>query len=189
VEHSKQEYDIQQTLRHTQTITSSNQEIINQQTSNFKNQYRAINQRFQVLGAVMQALATSLESVDLVNKIIHQQNRIAQALENDQSKILLAVQSEVEILGRAHKLARYVLGLMISYGDINQMKQSDRRILYAHVITELKSILNISTSLYNSIYYASLMKKLNSKYPFVENILADKTIVENILAQLKSIKQ
>lgn len=189
VEHSKQEYNIQQTLRNTQATASSNQHINQQQTSSFKSRYRTITQRFHVLGSAMQTFATSLESAHLINEITTQHARIINLLADDPSRIPLATRAEVEIAGRASQLARYILGLMISYGEINQMKQSDRRLLYAHVITELKGILSISRSLFNSMYYASLMKKLNSNYPFAQNIQSDKRIVENILSQIKSLKQ
>jgi len=189
VEHSKQEYNIQQTLRTTQAITSSNQQINNQKTASLKNTYRTITQRFQLIGTALQTVTTSIESVRLTNEIIDQHNRIINVLKDDPTKIPLVIQAELELVGKARQIARFILGIMVSYGEINQMKQSDRRLLYAHVITELKNILSISKSLHNSIYYTSLMKKLNSKHPFAENLNSDKRIVENILSQLKTIKQ
>jgi hypothetical protein len=185
VEHSKQEYDKQQSLRNTQVITTTNQEINGQQTATLKSRYREITQRFQVLGTVLLSLTTSLESSQLVDQIIQEQTRIFQYVKDDPSKIILATNSQGELINRAQQLAKYILGLMLSIGEINQMKQSDRRILYGHVITELRNILSISRSLANSMYYASVIKKLKSQGAFSDFINEDKRIVESILSKIK----
>ena len=90
-----------------------------------------------------------------------------------------------QLIHRAQQLARYILGLMLTIGEINQMKQSDRRIFYAQVITELKTILSISRSLANSMYYASVLKKVKSQHAFSDFINEDKRIVERILSKIK----
>src|SRR5690606_34938118 len=100
-------------------------------------------------------------------------------------KIILATNSQGELINRAQQLAKYILGLMLSIGEINQMKQSDRRILYGHIITELRNILSISRSLANSMYYASVIKKLKSQGAFSDFINEDKRIVESILSKIK----
>ena len=185
VEHSKQEYDRQQSLLNTQTLSTTNQEINNQQTATLKSRYREIKGRFQVLGSVLLALNTSLESTRLVEQIIQEQARILLYVKDDPSNIILASNSQVEFINKAQQLFKYIIGLMMSFGEINQMKQSDRRILYAHIITELRNVLTISRSLANSLYYASLIKKLNSQSSFSDFINEDKRIVERILSKIK----
>lgn len=185
VEHSKQEYDKQQTLRNTQAITTANQQINNQQIASLKSRYRDINKRFGVLGTVLLNLSTSFESSSLVEQIIQEQSRIFQYAYNNPSKVLLAINAQGEIISKAQQLAKYILGLMLSLGEINQMKQSDRRILYAHVITELMNILSLSRTLANSMYYSSLINKLNAKGVFTDFVNQDKRIVESILSKIK----
>ncbi|MCA5004044.1 hypothetical protein [Sphingobacterium bovistauri] len=185
VEHSKQEYDKQQTLRKTQLVASTNQEINTQQTASLKSRYREITQRYGVLGTVLLTLSTSIESNQIVEQIIQEQTKIFQYVQDDPSTILLALNSQREFITRAQLLAKYILGLMLSFGDLNQMKQSDRRILYAHVISELRNILSISRSLANSIYYSSYVKKLKSQEVFSDFVNQDKRIVESILSKIK----
>lgn len=185
VEHSKQEYDRQQTLRNTQLATTTNQEINNQQTASFKSRYRDITQRLQVLGSVLITLSTSIESAQIVEQIIKEQSRILQYVQDDPSKLLLAINTQKELIDRAKGLARYIVGLLMSFGEINQMKQSDRRILYTHVLNELRNILSISRSLANAMYYSGVIKKLKSQGPFTDFINEDKRIVESIFSKIK----
>lgn len=185
VEHSKQEYDKQQTLRSTQTITTANQQVNSLQTANLKSRYREITQRLGLLGTVLITLSTSLESYQLVDQIIQEQTRILQHVQDDPSKILLALNAQGELITRAQQLAKYILGLMLSLGEINQMKQSDRRILYAHVITELRNILTISKTLANSMYYSSVINKVKAQGAFSDFVNQDKRIVESILSKIK----
>lgn len=185
VEHSKQEYDKQQTLRNSQAITTTNQQVNSQQTSSLKSRYREITQRFGVLGTVLLTLSTSFESSELVDQIIQEQTRILQHVQDDPSKILFALNAQGELITRAQQLAKYILGLMLSLGEINQMKQSDRRILYAHVITELRIILTISRTLANSMYYSSVINKVKEQGAFSDFVNQDKRIVESILSKIK----
>lgn len=185
VAHSKQEYDKQQTLRSTQIVTTTNQEINSQQTATLKSRYREINRRFQVLGTALLILNTSMESSRLVEQITKEQLRILHYVQDDPSMLILAVNAQGELIHRAQQLAKYILGLMLTIGEINQMKQSDRRIFYAHVITELKNILSISRSLANSMYYASELKKVKSQSAFSDFINEDKRIVDRILSKIK----
>jgi hypothetical protein len=185
VAHSKQEYEKQQTLRSTQVVATANQEINSQQTAKLKSRYREITGRFQVLGTALLILNTSMESSQLIQQITNEQERILHYVQDDPSTLRLALSSQGELIHRAQQLARYILGLMLTIGEINQMKQSDRRIFYAQVITELKTILSISRSLANSMYYASVLKKVKSQHAFSDFINEDKRIVERILSKIK----
>ena len=185
VAHSKQEYDKQKTLGNTQIVSTANQEINSQQTATLKSRYREITGRLQVLGTALLIINTSMESSKLVQQIIKEQSRVLHYVQDDPSMLSLALNSQGELIQRAQQLAKYILGLMLSIGEINQMKQSDRRIFYAQVITELKNILSISRSLANSMYYASVIKKVKSQHAFSDFINEDKRIVERILSKIK----
>src|SRR5690606_880855 len=110
----------------------------------------------------------------LIQHTTNEQDNIRHYVQDDASTLRLALNSQSELIQRAQQLARYILGLMLSIGEINQMKQSDRRIFYAQVITELKTILSISRSLANSMYYASVLKKVKSQHAFSDFINEDK---------------
>ena len=189
VEHSKEEYDRQHTLRGTQMLTTANQEVNMRQTAAFKSKFRDIQQRFQVLSQVLLALSTSTESAQLVQQITQEHTRILQQVKEDPSHILLALNAQVEISQKAQLLAKYILGLLLSLGELNQMKQSDRRILYSHVVNELKQLLTLSRSLANALYYAGVIKKLQMPQSFPVLSQNDKRIVEDILSKINQLSR
>ena len=89
---------------------------------------------------------------------------------------------------KAVQLARYLTGLFISIGDLNQMKASDRRILYGHVLHELRKIAGASRGLAATMYYSTRKKLLDSLNPFSGYINEDKRVVDNILTQLEEFR-
>lgn len=189
VEHSKDEYDKQQVTRNSQAITTSLQEVNTAEASNLKKQYKAINERLNIIGTALVAINSSLEAGDIVNNIARQQSRIMDLVIKDPSSLTIAMLAEKEILIKARQLIKYILALMISYQDINQMAQSDRRMLYAHINKELRELLSASYSLANSIATKTQLTRIKNSNPFWGYINTDKRIVESILTQLKGLKK
>jgi hypothetical protein len=188
VEHSKDEYDRQITVRNRQAITSANEEVNREETAKLKNRYRQLHSRFQVLGTALQGLSMGLESAPIVTEIIDQQKRIMGIVSAHPEFLLLAIDAEKDMAVKAVQLARYLTGLFISIGDLNQMKASDRRILYGHVLQELRKIAGASRGLAATLYYSTRKKLLDSLNPFSGYINEDKRSVENSLRQLEEFK-
>ena len=188
VEHSKDEYDRQITARNRQAITTANEEVNREETSKLKTRYRELHSRFQVLGTALQGLSMGLESAPIVTEIINQQKRIIGIVSTHPEFMLLAIDAERDMAEKAVQLARYLTGLFISIGDLNQMKATDRRILYGHVLQELRAIVGASRGLAATMYYSTRKKLLDSLNPFSAYINEDKRIVDNILRQLEEFK-
>lgn len=185
VEHSKDEYDRQITARNRQAITTANEEVNREETAKLKTRYRQLHSRFQTLGMVLQGLSMGLESAPIVTEIINQQKRIMGIVSTHPEFLLLAIDAEKDMAEKAVQLARYLTGLFVSIGDLNQMKASDRRILYGHVLQELRAIAGASRGLAVTMYYSRRKKLLDSLNPFSGYINEDKRIVDNILRQLE----
>ncbi len=188
VQHSKDEYDRQVTARNKQAIASANEEVNRGGTVRLKIRYREMHSRFQILGTALQGLSMGLESAPIVTEIINQQKRIIGIVSAHPEFLLLAIDAEKDMAGKAVQLARYLTGLFISIGDINQMKASDRRMLYGHVLQELRAIAGASRGLAVTLYYSTRKKLLDSLNPFSSYINEDKRIVDNILRQLEEFK-
>lgn len=188
VEHSKEEYDRQITARNKQATTTANEEVNREETSKLKTRYRQLHSRFQTLGMALQGLSMGLESAPIVTEIISQQKRIIGIVSTHPEFLLLAISAEKDMAEKAVQLARYLTGLFISIGDLNQMKASDRRILYGHVLQELRKIAGASRGLVATMYYSTRKKLLDSLNPFSGYINEDKRVVDNILTQLEEFR-
>ena len=185
VAHSKDEYDHQITARDKQAITTANQQVNTQLTSVFKKRYNEISQRFIVISYALQTINSSIESALLVQQIIDEHHKIMELLWADPQYIALVIPAEKEILHKAKLLARYILGLMLSAGELNYMKQSDRRVLYDHLTLELRGILSTTRGLTKSLYYSAMLQKIKGKP--MDFIKKDKQIAERILNEVKGV--
>src|SRR5690554_2555078 len=63
----------------------------------------------------------------------------------------LAVEAEKSFVQKSESLLSYLVGLTAVIGDLNQMADSDRRILYQHIIDELTEINRIGRGLVISL--------------------------------------
>lgn len=185
VQHSKDEHGRQQTARNRQAVTLANEEVNRQEMGTLKTRYWELHSRFHTLGVVLQGLSMGLESAPIINDIIEQQRRIVGMVGNRPELALLAFEAEREMVHKAVQLGRYLTGLFVSIGDLNQMKASDRRILFGHVIGELRVLAAASRGLANSIQHSSIKRPLD---PFGEFVNQDKRIVDNILRRLEDFK-
>lgn len=188
VQHSKDEHSRQETARNRQALTSANEEVNRGEMGKLKTRYRELQSRFHTLGIVLQGLSMGIESAPIINDIIAQQRRIIGIASDHPEFALLALDTEKDMVDRAIQLGRYLTGLFVSIGDLNQMKASDRRILFSHVIAELRAISGASRGLANTMYYSTRRRLLQSMNPFADFINEDKRIVESILRRLEDFR-
>lgn len=189
VEHSKDEHSRQQTARNRQALTSANEEVNRSKMDELKQKYRRLQSRFHTLGLAIDATQIGLQAAPLINEIIQHQKTIVGLAGDDPLLIAMAYQTEIDIADRAYSLSRYLYALAISIGDLNQMKASDRKLLFGHVLTELRLIAGTSRGLAVNMYYTNRKRMLESMNPFGEFVNRDKRLVDDILSKLKQISR
>lgn len=188
VSESQTEYDKQTEAKNKQAVTSANEEVNRSEMGKFKTRYRELQSRFKTLGLVFDAAQIGLQATPIVNEIIRQQGLIFQLAGQDPLLITLAYQTEVDLSDQAYRLSQYMYALMISIGDLNQMKISDRRMLFGYVLTELRRIEGTSKGLAANLYYANRKRVINSLNPFSEFVNQDKYLIDNILRNADILK-
>lgn len=189
VQHSKDENQRQNTARNRQALTSANEEVNRSKMSDLKEKYRRLQSRFHTLGLAIDATQIGLQAAPIISDIVRQQEAIIRLAGNDPLLIALAYRTEADLAERAYRLSQYLYALAISIGDFNQMKSSDRKLLFGHVLTELRRIAGTSRGLAANMYYTSRKRVLESMNPFSEFVNRDRQLVENILSKLKQIRQ
>lgn len=188
VAESKSEFQKQDEAKNRQALTSSNEEANRTLLTKLQIKYRELHDRFQILGLAIDATQIGLEAYPIVSEIIKQQNLIFQIARKNPLLLTLAYNTEADLSIQANLLLNYLYGLAISIGDLNQMKSSDRKILFGHVISELRHIAGTSRGLAATMQYSSLTRELNSANPFQGFINQDKQIVDNILQKISILK-
>jgi len=188
IDESTSEYDAQIAARNQQAVNTVNEQANLSLLGKMKTQYRTLQQRYNALGTAITIADIGLEAEPMVNRIISNQAQIIALAENNPAMLVLGYQSELEFAYDAESLLGYVSGLVLSIGDVNQMKASDRKILFDYVISELSKIQELSGNILNLIRYTTLNSVFKALNPFQNFVNQDKTMVNNILQNSKYLK-
>jgi hypothetical protein len=189
IDQSKSENKLQVEARNRQAVTTANEQANLTLLAKLKNTYRTLQQRYNTLGTVINIADIGIYATPMVEHIIDYQGQIIKLVEKNPAIAFLGYRTEIEFVEKAEGLLGYITGLSLSIGDVNQMKASDRKLLFDYVISELSSIQELSGSLVNTLSYANLSTLLRSINPFQNFIDQDKSIVESIIQNAKYLKQ
>ncbi|MEJ2880390.1 hypothetical protein [Pedobacter sp. GR22-6] len=185
---SKSEYGLQNAARDKQAITTANEQANKTMLARLKNKYRELQERYHTLGALISAANIGIQAMPMLNQIIRNQASIYRMAYDHPMLIGLAYQTEIEFVSKARSLVNYLIGLCASIGAVNQMKASDRKVLFDYVLLELNTIQSMSANLLNSMYYANLSGGLRSLNPFQTYIDQDKALVQEIIGNAAYLK-
>lgn len=162
-------------------------EVSNAQSANNLNtKYAKIKGRLSKLGLLLDGFIISSEAYPTLKQIIENQKTIYEECKASPYLIAISAQSEVEFVDRAQMLIRFLTGLVLTYGDINQMQQSDRKMLLNHAVKQLDDMNIQSYSLLSNIrnYKRIIALKKASIQSWVNE---DRQIISDILSNSKDI--
>jgi hypothetical protein len=188
VDESSSEYDLQVKARNQQAPATANEKANLTLLAKLKGTYRTLQQRYNTLGTAIDVAEIGIYATPMVDKIISYQAQIISLAEKNPALIAIGYQSEVQFAEKARSLAGYVAGLVLSYGDVNQMKASDRKLLFDYVISQLSIIQQLSGNMVGMMQYSSLASLLKAADPFQNFISADQSIGRSIVQNAKYLK-
>jgi len=181
-EHDKQTKAKEQQTKNT-VVEESNRSLL----KTVKGKYRTLQNRFAKMSIVFDAGNIGISAAPLVREIITHQQQIVSYVNKDPTLIPLALESEAMFVKRSQSLLNYLVGLCAVIGDVNQMKVSDRRILFSYILEELKEISYISGGVSRALR-ASVIKSKGSD-PFRDYVNRESGIVDEIMNNAKILKQ
>jgi hypothetical protein len=144
VEDNKKEHNLQIETRNSQSKTTAQEEINRGLAEEVKNKYRVVKNRFSKIHSLIDAIGIGNRAIPIVRSIGENQKRIFEQCQDNPALMYLAVEAEKSFVQKSESLLNYLVGLTAVIGDLNQMANSDRRILYQHIIDELTEINRIS---------------------------------------------
>ncbi|TCD07691.1 hypothetical protein EZ449_14240 [Pedobacter frigidisoli] len=184
---SKSEHQRQISARDHQALTSANESMNSSSLSRLKSEYARIQSRFTTLGSAIDLLQISSESGPILSHIAESQAAIISYCSSDPLLIPLAASGQIDLVDRSQLLLRYIYGLALSAGDLGQMRQSDRKLLFSFVISELKEIRGAARGLQSCLQFA-LRSKKGSSGIFPSFLERDRVLIENILRNSRTLK-
>src|ERR1700761_7838977 len=134
VSYSKSENSLQNTARNNQATVTANETANKTLLVKMKEMQRTLQNRYSLLGTAIDAANVGLQAEPMVNSIINSQSQLLALAEKNPAIVPLALQTEVDFAEHSELLIDYVAGLILSIGDVNQMKSSDRKLLFDYVI-------------------------------------------------------
>lgn len=188
IDESKDEHSAQVTARNQQAVNTANEQANLTLLDKMKNLYRTLQQRYNTLGTAITIADIGLEGEPMVKQIVSYQSQIVALAEKNPAIIALGYQTEIEFAEKAESLLGYVTGLTLSLGDVNQMKGSDRKVLFDYVIAQLSHIQEIAGNMLILLQYNNLDAVLKALNPFQNFIDQDKSMINNILQNAKYLK-
>jgi hypothetical protein len=188
IDESKSEHSRQVDARNQQAMNTANEQANLTLLDKMKNLYRTLQQRYNLLGTAITIADIGLEGEPMVKRIVADQAQVIQLAEQNPAIIALGYQTEIEFVEKAESLLGYVTGLTLSLGDVNQMKASDRKVLFDYVIRQLSQIQEIAGNMLILLQYHNLAQLVKSLNPFQNFIDQDKSMINNILQNAKYLK-
>jgi len=188
VDESTSENKLQVNARNQQAVATANEQANLTLLDKLKGVYRTLQQRYNTLGTAINIADIGIYATPMVEQIVSYQSQIIQLAEKNPALIAIGFQSELQFAEKAKSLMGYVAGLTLSFGDVNQMKASDRKILFDYVISQLSDIQQLAGNMVNMMQYSTLASLLRAANPFQNFIDADKSIGSSIIQNAKYLK-
>ena len=189
VSESQSENKLQVKARDQQVVVDANEQANLTLLDKLKKTYRELQQRYNTLGTAINLADIGISASPMVSRIVSNQAQIIQLAQRNPALIAIGYQSALQFVTEAKDLMGYVAGLTLSLGDVNQMKASDRKILFDYVLSELSNIQNLSGNMLNLMQYSNLAALLKAFNPFQDFVDADISIGKEIIQNAKYLKQ
>lgn len=183
VEESKSEYNLQKEAKANQGRNAVNEEVNKNLVNSVKEKYRVVQERFAKLSIVIDAFGIGATAEPLVNSIIDNQQQILFYCSQNPELVLFAVETEKVFVQRSYSLLNYLVGLSANIGEVNQMKVSERRILFQHIIDELREINGLSYTVSKSLQ--NHIQRKRGVNPYLAYVATEMALVEEIIQNAK----
>lgn len=181
VSDSKSEYDRQNSTRNNQAVTTANEQANKTMLARLKNKYRELQKRYHALGTIISAANIGIQASPMISHIVNNQMEIYRMARDNPVFIGIAYQTERDFVDRSQSLMNYLIGLCASFGAVNQMKLSDRKMLFDHILLELNTLQELSAKLVNAMQFSQTFGMIRSLNPFQNYIDQDKALVQDII--------
>ncbi|QNS41745.1 hypothetical protein H0S70_01760 [Chryseobacterium manosquense] len=180
------EHDRQKDMRKNQLANATVETANRTQWNGFKDKVTKIQDRLRIVSFAIQAIPTGIAMNREITKIIQNQTAIVNEIETAPLSIIAVLPSQVQFVDDLQMATRLIIGIVVSYGAMNQMEKSERKILLDYALGEVKTLSRNSTHILLKIRDIKA-KVLRNKRAFQYYVNRDKQVVESIMNQIKSL--
>lgn len=179
------EHDRQKEMRQKQTVNATVETVNQSQWKDFKDKIIKVQERLRIVSFAVQAIPTGIAMSREITKITDNQTALINEISTAPYSIIAVLPSQVQFVDDLQMVTRLITGIILSYGAINQMEKSERKILLDYALGEVKAISRNSTHMLLKIRDIKA-KVLQNKRAFQFYINRDQQVVESIMNNIKS---
>ena len=179
------ENERQKEMRQKQTLNATIETANKTQWNNFKDKVTKVQDRLRIVSFAIQAIPTGIAMNREITKITNNQTAIINEINDAPYSIIAVLPSQIQFVDDLQMVARLITGIIVSYGAINQMEKSERKILLDYALGEVKTLSRNSTHMLLKIRDIKAKVKRN-KRAFQYYVNRDKQVVESIMDNIKS---
>jgi len=187
ISQSKGEYGRQSSARERQGVALAGESLNLRGMKSLKEGYVKISSQLSMLGGAIDALQIGIESSPLLDDIYLQQSAIISLCSSDPLLIPLALSAQADLADQAQLFLRYLYGLVLSIGELNQMRQSERKLLFFQLISQLRSISSALHGICQTLR-AAAQHSQRTKAGFSDFGKRDRALSGEILQKLRTLK-
>ncbi|MBB6131513.1 hypothetical protein [Mucilaginibacter lappiensis] len=187
INNSQSEYKEQTTVKNKQAAVDATEVVNRSQMTKLKDKYREIQSRFSIVGTIIGDAQIAMQAIPLSESIVKRQGQLVALAQQYPLMIPFALGTEIAFAKKAEGTIRYMIGLSLSIGVVNQMKASNRKLLFDYGIDLLQEMDEELRVAVNTIIFSGSLN--SSDIPFSNYVNQDKDLTKSILTRFKTIKQ
>ena len=184
VDQTLKEHERQKKMNKNQTINTAEEEKNKTQWEKFKDVTKNIQNRLRYVDFVLQAIPTGYVITEKTKEIYQTQKSIYAKIKTAPKYLQKILPKQIKFYDDLQMIIRYMTGIVMSYGAINQMERAERQILLDYALAEINSISSASFATLMFIRDAKMAERLKNsqlKY-YVER---DKALVNDIMKKIR----
>ncbi|MFY1047469.1 hypothetical protein [Chryseobacterium sp. GP-SGM7] len=179
------EHDRQKEMRQKQTLNATVETANQSQWKDFKEKITKVQDRLRIVSFAIQSIPTGIAMSREVTKITDNQTAIINEINTAPYSIIVVLPAQVQFVDDLQMVTRLITGIILSYGAINQMEKSERKVLLDYALSEVKTLSRNSTFMLLKIRDIKA-KVLRNKRAFQYYVNRDKQVVESIMTNIKN---
>lgn len=186
VKSTMDEHERQKRMNNKQSANTTSEAVNNKQWEKLKETTTKIQDRLRIVDFALQAIPTGYVVGIKSKEIKENQQRILQELQTTPQALKKVLSNQIQFADDLQMVMRYLTGLVVSYGAINQMERKERQILLNYALDEVNRLVNDSflTLMLIREYKARLEYRKNMFRYYIER---DKSLVEDLMRNIKSL--
>ncbi|MEG2078128.1 hypothetical protein [Chryseobacterium sp.] len=179
------EHDRQKEMRLKQIANTSIESTNQSQWKSYNEKITKIQDRLRIVSFALQAIPTGIAMTREITKITENKTAIMNEINSAPVAIASVLPAQIQFVDDLQMVTRLVLGIILSYGAINQMEKAERKTLLDFAFGEVKTLSRTSTHMLLKIRDFKA-KALRNKRAFQYYINRDKQVVKDIMDNIKS---